>query len=119
MELVNHAKKYIIPIVILIVSLYFPISFLIGIIIGYFCTALYHKKFIETGKVSLLIFNIGRYEIHLHHWVTGILLFLVIYLSGVLFQLPFFWIGAIAGVILHDLYTDDIWYKIISKIDEN
>lgn len=118
MDLINSNKRSVILFGTLIVALFFPISFLIGTICSVLATDLYLKKFIDTGRVNLMIFNIGKWEIHLHHWVMGVLVFLGIYLVGVFPDLSYFWIGVGLGVIIHDLYTDDIWYKVVYRNHE-
>jgi len=107
-------KKFIFP-TALIASLYISVGFAIGVIIGYLGTNLFHKKFIKTGKVNIVIFDLGNWKIHLHHWVMGILAIFAFYFIGLLSFLPIFFIGTLGGLIFHDLYTDKNWYRVIRK----
>ena len=108
-------KKFIFPGTTLAFSSYISIPFTAGIVIGYFGTNLFCKKFVKTGKVKIVIFDLGNWKIHLHHWIMGGLAILVIYFIGFLSSLPIFFIGTLGGLIFHDFYTDKKWYKIIYK----
>lgn len=109
-------KKFIFPGATLIISSYYiSILFAMGIIFGYLGTKLFHKKLVDTGKVGLIIFNLGKWKIHLHHWILGGLTIFFIYLTNLLFSLPIICLGFLGGLIFHDIYTDKKWYKIIYK----
>jgi hypothetical protein len=112
----KKVKKLIFPGAGLMISSYYvSILFAVGIILGYFGTMLFHKKLVDTGKVKLIIFNLGKWKIHLHHWILGILIFFFIYLTNILSYLPIIFLGGLSGLIFHDLYTDKVWYKVIYK----
>ena len=119
METINDSKKIVIPTVILLASFYIPFSFVIGLLSGYLATVFFHKKLIDTERLNPVIFNIGNWQVHLHHWIMGAIMLFAIYIMGFLPELSFFWIGSITGIIVHDLYTDDIWYKVIYKEEED
>lgn len=119
MDLINNNKRSIIFVGILFISLLFPISFLIGTIAGVMVTTYIFNKLVCTGKLNLLIFNIGKWEVHVHHWVSGMLLFATIYFLGIFPDLSYFWIGGLVGMIIHDLYTDEIWYKVVYRNEED
>ena len=109
-------KKFIFPGATLIISSYYiSILFAMGIIFGYLGTKLFHKKLVDTGKVGLIIFNLGKWKIHLHHWILGGLTIFFIYLTNLLFSLPIICLGFLGGLIFHDIYTDKNWYRVIYK----
>lgn len=108
-------KKFILPGTTLIISLYLSVLFAIGVIIGYLGTNLFHKKFIRTGRIGLLTFNLGKWRIHLHHWLLASLLIFVGYIAHFISSLPIFFIGILGGLIFHDLYSDKTWYKVVYR----
>jgi len=114
-------KKFAIPGIALIGSTFYSLTFAVGAVLAYFSTEIILKKFIQTGKLKLLIFNFKRWQIHLHHWVLATLILIGIYLSNSV-SLSIFWGGVLVGVIFHDIYTDEKWrsddkkwYQIVYK----
>jgi len=108
-------KKFILPGATLLISSYISALFTVGIIFGYLATNFFQKKLVETNKIGLIIFNLGKWKIHLHHWILGSLMILFIYLINLLFTLPVICLGLLGGLIFHDVYTDKEWYKVIYK----
>jgi len=108
-------KRFFFPATTLIISFYFSLLFGLGVIAGYLATKFFHEKFIDTGKVNLIFINIGKWKIHLHHWITGILIIIIIGLGGWLAIFPKILLGSACGIALHDLHFDKEWYKVISK----
>ncbi len=106
-------KKIIFPGTTLLTSLYLSTIFTVGLTVGYLGTNLFYKKFIKTGKVKLIILPFGKWKFHLHHWISGSIIILVIYTTG-LVQSPLY-LGTLGGIIFHDFYTDKDWYKVIYK----
>jgi len=106
-------KKIIFPGITLLTSLYLSTLFTVGLTAGYLGTNLFHKKFIKTGRVKLIILPFGKWKFHLHHWISGSIIVLIFYATN-LVQSPLYF-GALGGIIFHDFYTDKDWYKIIYK----
>ncbi|MFH1656602.1 MAG: hypothetical protein ABH956_02400 [Candidatus Nealsonbacteria bacterium] len=111
----QKVKNLLFPGTAIVASSYFSLIFVIGGIIGYIGTEKFIKKYIRTGKVNIIEFNFGKYKIHLHHWITGIGIVLAIYFVGILSSLPIIFVGALGGLIFHDLHTDKEWHKVIYK----
>ncbi|MCD6270202.1 hypothetical protein J7J23_00275 [bacterium] len=111
----SKAKKIVFPSTTLALSFYISVLFGIGTILGYLITNLFCKKFLETGKLKPIIFGPGGLKIHLHHWLSGSLIFFIIYLSGYMCFVPKILLGALGGMVAHDLYLDKEWYKVIIK----
>lgn len=69
-----------------------------------------------AGRVGSIIFQIGGYYFHLHHWLIAIALFLL----GIFNILPFFKKtipqGMIIGIIFHGVFDYSDWYEVIKKI---
>ena len=111
----KKVKKFIFPGTTLLVSLYISVLFTFGIIFGYITTLLFHKKIVERGKLKPIFLKIGKWEIHLHHWLMGALAIFVFWVVGWFPYLPKFCLGALGGLVFHDIYSDREWYKIILK----
>lgn len=112
---IKKYKKYIIPGTTLILSLYGSVVFAIGLIAGYFCANIFLKKLVNTGKIKRVVLDYGNYNIYFHHWIIGLFILLVGFISQIIYTAPLFWIGCVGGLIFHDIYTDKNWHKIIHK----
>jgi hypothetical protein len=106
-------KRTIFPGAILLTSLYISAPFTAGFTAGYLGTTLFHQKFIKTGRVKLVILNFREWKFHLHHWLSGSLAVIILY-AGNIIHSPLC-LGALGGIIFHDLYTDKKWYKVVYK----
>lgn len=114
-------KKLTLPSLVITGSVFYSTTFAIGAALAYFAIEIILKKWVNTGKFKMLIFDYKRWQIHLHHWLIAVLIMFGIYLSGSI-SLSIFWTGALIGVIFHDIYTDKKWrnnnknwYHIIYK----
>jgi len=105
-------KKFIFPGTTLIVSIYVSFLFAIGAIIGYLGIIFFDKKFLKTGRISSLVFNLGKWKIHLHHWLLASFVILITYFFS---PMSIFWIGIFGGLAFHDIYTDKKWYKVVYR----
>ena len=82
---------------------------------GYVGTRVFDKKFIRTGRVEPLIIDFGNWEVHIHHWISGLLAISALCFIGFPSPFPVFWIGTLGGLAFHDIYTDKDWYKVIYR----
>ena len=110
-EKIKKYKKYIIPGTALIISFYASIVFAIGIVFGYLSTEIFCKKLVKTGKIDVLIFDIKGWELHLHHWVLGMMVIMGAHFFNIVEYLPITFFGFLGGLIFHDIYTDKKWKK--------
>ncbi len=112
--------KKILPGATVLISSYFSILFAVGLVIGYFITKYFYNGVVEKERLKMkpIFLNFGKRQIHLHHWLMGVLVFLLIWFFGWLGSLPIFFVGALFGLILHDLYFDKEWYKVVLKKQE-
>jgi len=108
-------KKFIFPGTTLLISLYISGLFALGIIFGYFWTYLFHKKLTEKGRLKPIILNFGKFKLHLHHWLMGVSVLILFWVAGWFPFVPKFCLGALGGLVFHDIYLDKKWYKIIHK----
>lgn len=112
---IKKVKKYILPGTALILSLYGSLIFVVGAIIGYIGTNIFLKKLVNTGKIKRVVLDHGNYNVYFHHWIIGLFILLVGFISQIIYTAPIFWIGCVGGLIFHDIYTDKKWYKVIYK----
>ena len=108
-------KKIIFPGTTLALSSYVSIPFTAGVVVGYWGTNVFLKRFVKTGRINILIFDLGTWKFHLHHWIMGGLAISAIYFIGLFPSLPIFFIGTLGGLIFHDLHTDRNWHKVFYK----
>ena len=115
-------KKLILPGTAIIASLYGSLVFAFGAAIGYITGHIFCKKYIETGRVKMTIFNFKKWEVHLHHWLTAGAIILSAYLFGFIGSIPVIFLGALGGLVFHDIHkdkefrkNDKSWYHIIYR----
>ncbi len=107
-------KKSIFPGITFLTSFYLSSILTLGLFLGYLGTHIFCKKFIATKKVKLLIIPIGKgWKFHLHHWISGLLGLIILYLTDITHS--YFYLGIMGGIAFHDLYTDPNWRQVIYK----
>lgn len=111
----KKVRKFIFPGIALIASSYASIIFAIGAIAGYIGINLFCKKLVHTRKIKRVILDCGNYNIYFHHWIIGLFILLVGFISQIIYTAPIFWIGCVGGLIFHDIYTDKKWYKVVYR----
>ncbi|MEI7424911.1 MAG: hypothetical protein WCK10_02215 [Candidatus Staskawiczbacteria bacterium] len=105
--------KYL-PAFVLVVSSYYWFLISIGLAIGYIGSKIFTKYLLENGKIDCIYIDCGNYKIHLHHWILGTMLLLLVWFID-FFYLPRLFVGVILGVIAHDIYDFNDWHKILVK----
>jgi len=111
----SNAKK-VLPAIVLVASFYYSFLFTIGIIVGYIVCKTFYHKFVENGKVDLVFIDCGKWKVHIHHWIMGVILLALVWIID-WFYLPSFFAGVVFGVIAHDIYDFNDWYKVVLKKD--
>ena len=106
--------KMFLPAVVLATSIYYSFSFTTGIVIGYVLCRIFCKIFVNNGKIDSIFLDYGKWKIHLHHWIMGIIVLAIVWVIDY-FYLPTFFAGAICGIIMQDIYDYNDWYKIVLK----
>jgi len=105
-------KKIILGIPIALVSFELFFGVLLGYLIGKFIAA---KETGGPSKLRPLVFKIGNYKFHLHHWLysSGVLT------SFILFNFsppwPQFSFGLFGGLIVQGIISYSDWHKILTK----
>lgn len=78
------------------------------------------KEVGQPGRLPSMVFNVGEWQVHLHHWLTSfaILSFVIIYLlrkhklTSFVYS-PIF--GFLIGLMIHGIFDYNDWYKILIK----
>ena len=115
----SNTKKIVLPAVVLGVSIPYSFLFTTGIVAGYFASRLFCKKLgIDEHNGDKVFIDIGKWKIHVHHWIMGIIVLAVVWIIDY-FYLPTFFAGVIFGIIIQDIYDYNDWYKIIVKNEDS
>ncbi|MGD0576514.1 MAG: hypothetical protein ABSA74_00355 [Candidatus Staskawiczbacteria bacterium] len=112
----SKVRKYL-PAVVFLASFYYSFLLALGLAIGYIGSKIYFKLFVEKGKTDRIFIDCGKWKIHIHHWMLGALLLLVVWFIDY-FYLPRFFIGVVCGVIAHDIYDYNDWRQVLVKNEE-
>lgn len=67
----------------------------------------------ERGRVRSLFIPLGKYKIHLHHWLLSSLVIGITTVKGIYFLSPDLFYGFFSGVVFHGIYYYHDWYKIL------
>lgn len=75
----------------------------------------------EAGRLGSLIFNIGDYRFHFHHWLISLVILIFIFLPLVKKNklnpfLSLFFFGFLSGLILQGIYCYSDWRQVLVKI---
>lgn len=74
----------------------------------------------KIGRVPSIIFNLGNWQLHLHHWLISlaILIFVFSFLAKK-YKIPnillFFGSGFLIGLIFNGIFCYGDWYKILIR----
>ena len=98
-------------------SFYYSFLFAIGIIAGYILSRAFCAIFLKTGKIESVLVDYGNWQLHLHHWIMGIMFLGFVWVIDYLY-LPTFFAGVVCGVILQDIYDYKDWHKVIVRKEE-
>jgi len=115
----GRVKVIFLPAIVLATSLNYSIRFTTGIIVGYvlckaFCILFLKHGDNTTGKIEKIFVNFGKWKLHLHHWIIGLLVLAMVWMIDY-FYLPTFLAGVICGIIIQDIYDYNDWHKVIVK----
>ena len=102
------------PAMVLIPSFYYSFTFTSGIVIGYVLCKMFCHVFVHNGKIDSIFLDLGKWKLHLHHWIMGIMILALVWVVDY-FYLPAFFAGAVCGMIIQDIYDYNDWHKVIVK----
>jgi len=99
------------PLALLSLEIYF------GALSGYFLSKYLSAK--ETGQKNRwwksIVFRIGNWQIHLHHWLYGLVILALATFLNITFPFPRFSYAFLGGAIFQGIYCYRDWYKILFK----
>jgi hypothetical protein len=99
----SSAVRMFLPAIVLMASFYYSFLLALGLALGYLGSKVFSKYFLENGKVDAIYINCGKWKIHMHHWILGAMILAVVWVIDY-FYLPRFFLGAVCGIIAHDIY---------------
>ncbi len=88
------------------------ISWLLGFGIAKFLGG---KRDGEVGKIKSIIIPVGKYKIHLHHWLISLWAGILGGIKGFYLLSPEFFFGFLGGLIFQGIYCYGDWYQIIKR----
>jgi hypothetical protein len=109
----SKVRKYL-PAVVLVASFYYSFLLALGLAVGYISSKIFSKYLIERGKVDSIFIDCGKWKLHMHHWILGGIFLLIVWFIDY-FYLPRFFVGAILGIMAHDIYDFNDWHKVLVK----
>src|SRR5438105_4184683 len=98
----NKVRVFL-PAIVLATSFYYSFSFTGGIVIGYVLCKIFCNLFVKNGRVDSIFIDYGKWKVHLHHWIIGIIILAIVWVIDY-FYLPTFFAGAVCGMIIQDIY---------------
>ena len=108
-------KKKFVSVAILAAAAYASVLFTAGMVAGYLGMRFFYKKYIEKGPIKYIYLSFKGWKLHLHHWIFGVLVVVFLLLGGWKSELPNFLWGLIAGLIVHDIYDFNDWYRVLAR----
>jgi len=114
----NSKVRKFFPAIVLVASFYYSFLLALGLALGYIGSKIFSKYLIENGKVDCIYIDCGKWKIHMHHWILGALLLLIVWFIDY-FYLPRFFVGAVCGIIAHDIYDFNDWHKVLVKNEDH
>ena len=118
----NSKAKMVLPAIALVTSMYYSFSFTTGIVIGYVLCKIFCKLFLRhgdnvNGKIDKIFVDFGKWKLHVHHWIMGVILLAVVWVIDY-FYLPTFFAGFVCGIIIQDIYDYNDWHQVIVRNED-
>ena len=88
----------------------FILSWILGAIAGEFGGG---KSPGSPGKVKSIVIPMGRWNLHLHHWLCSLGLMSISSVYGIYLLNPHVTYGLLGGMAFQGIYSYSDWYKII------
>ena len=111
---VNVRPKAFLPAIALFPSFYYSFSFTGGIVVGYLFARIFCRYFVHSGKINSVFIDYGKWQIHFHHWIMGVILLALIWILDQ-YYLPTLFTGFICGIIIQDIYDYNDWHQVIVR----
>lgn len=110
----SKVKKFLPAVAVGAAYYYAGISLALGLVLGYIASKLFMKHMVEAGKVDCIYVDCGKWKIHFHHWIMGAIFLALIWVVD-FFYMPTLFVGAVLGMMAHDIYDYNDWHKVIVK----
>jgi hypothetical protein len=110
MKVLKRNFLLLIPLAIISFEIY------LGVTIGYITARILSGK--ETGKkgiVKSLVFDVGKYRIHLHHWILGASMIPIAIYYNITFFSDKLIMGILGGLSYQGIISYKDWYKILFR----
>jgi len=111
----SRRTRGIIAISVLSASLIFGyLYFLISSISAYMITKyLSARETAESSKIPSIVLPLGKYKLHLHHWLIASVGIAVVLIEGAWFFRSDLAYGALSGIAFHGVHCYDDWHRIL------
>jgi hypothetical protein len=113
----NKPVRKFLPAAVFLASFYYSLPLALGLALGYIGSKIFSKYMLEGGKVEKIYIDCGKWKIHMHHWILGALFLLAVWFLDY-YLLHSFFVGAVCGIIAHDIYDFNDWHKVLEKNEE-
>jgi len=111
---ISKVRKFF-PAVVLVASFYYSFWLALGLALGYLGSRLFAKYTYEQGRTDCIYIDLWKdWKLHMHHWILGAIFLLAVWVIDY-FYLPSFFVGAVLGIIAHDIYDYNDWHKVLVK----
>ena len=110
----KNKVKMVLPAIVLATSFYYSVTFTGGVVIGYIICKLFCHFFLHKGRINSIFIDWGKWKIHLHHWIIGLILLAAVWVIDH-YYLPTLFAGIICGMIIQDIYDYNDWHRVIEK----
>jgi len=106
-------RKFLLGIPLALLSLQAYFGIVCGYLFGNFFSG---KRPGKQGIIKSIIFRVGKYKLHLHHW----LICLGVFVLGVFVRFfPFSYLfpfGFLGGLIFQGIFSYPDWYRILMRV---
>jgi len=69
----------------------------------------------NRGNIPSLVFTVGGWQVHLHHWLVFLAIFVAAAIASFFIVSPFVFYGFLGGVIAQGLFHYEDWPHVIKR----
>jgi hypothetical protein len=107
-------KKIAAAALTILATLIFSYLFIISIAIGFLASkSIAGKSTGERGKLRSILIPLGKWRIHLHHWLFSLWLISISIVTGMYFIAPGITYGTLGGATFQGIYCYKDWHIIL------
>lgn len=109
-------RKFFSMLSVLFASVFFGYLFIASLLPSYFiCKRLSADEVGQASKVKSVIFTIGQWKVHIHHWLCSLGIAGLIATTGYYFVNPAVTYGLLGGLTLQGVYCYSDWNRIVFR----